>query len=85
MLLRQRKLRFEVEIRVSSEGPPPGESVVFAGVLAVPDGVPEIGDLVGDDFVHRLRVPAGVTEIVVSADVPEEAVRVGITVPTIFR
>ncbi|MEU7653744.1 hypothetical protein AB0C41_17180 [Micromonospora taraxaci] len=74
----------EVEIRVSAEGPPPGQAVIFAGMLEVPDGVLEVGDLVGDDFVHRFRVPAGATEIVVSVDVPEEAVRVGITVPAIL-
>ncbi|GAB4102020.1 hypothetical protein GCM10028790_10380 [Micromonospora taraxaci] len=74
----------EVEIRVSAEGPPPGQAVIFTGVLAVPDGVLEVGDLVADDFVHRFRVPAGATEIVVSVDVPEEAVRVGITVPAIL-
>lgn len=74
----------EVEIRVAAGGPPPGQSVVFAGVLEVPEGVFEVGDLIGDEFVYRFRVPVGEVEIIVSADVPEEATKVSITVPAIL-
>jgi len=74
----------EVEIRVAADGPPSGQSVIFAGVLAVPEGVFEVGDLIGDEFVYRFRVPAGEVEIVVSADVPEEATKICIIVPAIL-
>lgn len=74
----------EVEIRVAADGPPPGQSVIFAGVLAVPEGVFEVGDLIGDEFVYRFRVPVGEVDIAVSADVPEEATKICITVPAIL-
>jgi hypothetical protein len=75
----------EVKIRVAADGPPPDQTVVFAGGLSTPEGVLEVGDLVGADFAHRFRVPAGETEIVVSVDFPEEAANVQITVPAVLN
>ncbi|MFY1651161.1 hypothetical protein ACN27J_09725 [Solwaraspora sp. WMMB762] len=73
----------EVEMTVATEGPPADQTITFVGSLSVPDGVLEVGDLVGDDFSYRFQVPSGVVEVVVSVDVVEEATRVSIIVPAV--
>ncbi len=73
-----------VEVTVTTGGTPVDQLIAFAGSLSAPDGVLEIGDLVGDVFAYRFRVPSGMIDVVVSVDVIEEATKVGISVPALI-
>lgn len=73
-----------VEVTVTAGGTPVDQVIVFTGSLSAPDGVLEVGDLVGDEFAYRFRVPSGVIDVVVSVDVVEEATKVGISVPALI-